>query len=436
LSATAASASALVVFVMQFGITYTLPRFLPTSPYRTELINTTLTIIMVSTIVGSIVFLALPFADKLFALGGGLFCLVFVLGACVQAGEGVFGVVLVADRSSGKVAAANTLPNLIRLAAPAFFVSLGSLGAYLARIIADAFGFVILGIVLARKGHRFRPALSIAATRNLGRFSIGMYIANIVGGLPILLLPIIVLARLGSKQAAYWAIAITISTLLSSLPSVVTQALLPEVSYRPAERRYLMRRSAVLIVALVLPALVVAYIVAPWVLELFGHTYLVNSLVPLHWLIIAGFITMLNYVTGTILIIAKKTLMITVVNAVDAVIVLGMASAWATDVRGVAISWTVGDAANTLLFGLFAILAIRGAGGRLEDLGEERADVPMLAPRISTINDQQQGLQTLLMLAERQRAAALHERHHYNAPQSGRPGTDPAEDRRQDRPGR
>ena len=74
-------------------------------------------------------------------------------------------------------------------------------------------------------------------TREMAKFSSGMYIASLIGGLPQLILPLIVLSRIGATQAAYWSIAISIAAIIYSLPSTVTQALLPEVSLRPTERR-------------------------------------------------------------------------------------------------------------------------------------------------------------------------------------------------------
>jgi O-antigen/teichoic acid export membrane protein len=404
LSATAASASALIVFVMQFGINFSLPRFLPTSQDRTALINTVLTIIIFATLLGAAAYLMLPFAGRLYALGGWLFAVTFLIGACVQAGESAFETILVAERSSSKLARGNAFPNLIKLAAPAIFVFLGALGAYISRVVAFGVGFVVLGIVLARRGHRFRASLNIAALRDLGRFSAGMYIASLIGSLPLMIIPIIILSRFGFKQSAYWSIAITIASLLYQLPGAVSQALLPEVAARPSDRRNLLRRAAALILAMVVPVLVVAYIAAPLALASFGHNYASGSLAILRWLIIAGLITILNYVTGAILFLAKKTLLITMVNIIDAVIVLGMTAIWARDAREVAISWVIGDIANTVLFGVFALLALHQVQGRWEALGDAStgAQASVSESPASAMDLQRRGVEALVMLAEAQ----------------------------------
>jgi O-antigen/teichoic acid export membrane protein len=412
LSATAVSGCSLVTFITQFGVTYSLPRYLPTAKNRTAMINTTLTTVLLSTLLGSIIFLALPFAKSLFALGGLLFGVAFVATCCLQAGQTVVSTVMIADRSADKVATFGMIPNLARVAAPPALSFLGALGAFVARVIADLFGFVTFAVLLARRGHKFRPVIDVAVTKEIAKFSAGMYVANIVGGMPQLLLPLIVFSRVGAGQSAYWSIAISIAAILFSLPSMVTSALLPEVSLRPTERRLLLRRSAYLITAIVVPALIIAFACAPYGLVLFGPSYVAGTLTPLRWLIFAGFITMLNYVTGAILFIAKKSTMITIVNVVDAVIVLGLVMLWATNVTQIAMAWVIGDLGNTVLFGFFAFVALRQVGGRWEDLGGGAASNAAPVPTSLSATSQLRALGMLVTLAEQQNAVDMYKPYH------------------------
>jgi O-antigen/teichoic acid export membrane protein len=429
LSATAYSACGLIVSLALFGINYSVPRYLPTTTRRTELINTLLTAVILATLLGSAIFLALPFARNFFALGGWLFGVVFVVSAGLQGGEAVMQVVIVADRSSGKLLAANTVPSAAKLVAPPAFSSVGALGSYAARVLNDLFGFIIFAVVLIRRGHRFRPTLSVSATRDIRRFSAGMYVASIIGALPQTVLPLIVLSRVGSKGSAYWSVAIAIASFLFLLPSLINQALMPEVSARPTERRHLMRRCAILITVVVVPALIVTYFAAPYVLALFGHTYVAGSLVTLRWLTLAGFLIMLSYLTGAILFLAKKSFVMTVVNIVDAVIIFGLVGLWATNDQQIAIAWLIGEVANTILVSIFAFLALREVGGRWELLGEKQTvSVPAVkdvtaatavtaAGGVSAAS-QQDALHTLVTLAEQQRTADLYKPYQY-------PVTDP-----------
>jgi O-antigen/teichoic acid export membrane protein len=368
-SGTAISACVLVESITQFGLSYSLPRFLPTARNRVTLVNTALTTVLMSTVLISVVFLALPYARGLFVLGGWLFGALFILSACVLAAETILSTVLVADRASDKMAVASVVPNLLRLAAPPALVVLGNLGSFVSRVTSDSLSCAIFATLVARRGHRFRPQLDFTGTREIVRFSGGMYLAGIVGGLPQLLLPLIVFSRVGAQDAAYWGVAMAVATVLFQLPSMISQALLPEVSRRAAERRHLIRRSALLVAAVMLPALVIVFCFVPLGLAIFGRSYVAGSAGPLRWLVIAAFITMLNSVAGAVLLLAKKSVTMTIVNIVNAVVILGMVLLWARNVNEIAISWVVGDVCNTVLFFLSAFLALREVGWRWEDLG-------------------------------------------------------------------
>lgn len=405
LSATAISGAALIETITLLGVTYSVPRYLPTAKNRTAMINTLLTAVILLTVVASGIFLALPYARKFAGLGGWLFIPVFIVTVCIQAGTTVLSSVLVADRASDKLVVFGLIPSGIRVVAPPVLSFLGGLGSYVARVIPDSFGFAMYATVLVRRGHRFRPALDIGVAREMARFSIGMYVANIIGGLPQMLLPLIALARIGATQSAYWSVAMSMSAILYSLPSMVTSALLPEVSLRPDERPQLLRRAALLIAAVVTPALIVAFFAAPIALAAFGQGYTAGTLPVFRWLVAAGFITMLNAVTGAILFIAKKSTLITIVNVIDAVIVLGLVAVWATNAADVAICWMIGDIGNTVLFAGCACYALREVGGRWDKLGGESASAASATGQVpanrttlghvllATMADQQRGVE-------------------------------------------
>lgn len=402
-SATAISSCVLVESITQFGLSYSLPRFLPTASNRATLVNTALTTVLLSTTLVSVIFLTLPYARGLFVLGGWLFAALFILAACVLAAETILSTVLVADRAADKMAAASVVPNLLRLAAPPALAALGNLGSFVSRVTSDSLSCAIFATLVARRGHRFRPQLDFTGTREIVRFSGGMYLAGIVGGLPQLLLPLIVFSRVGATNAAYWGIAMSVATTLFQLPSMITQALLPEVSRGTADRGHLIRRSALLVTAIVLPALVIVFCFASTGLAIFGHSYVTGSAGPLRWLVIAALITMLNSVAGTILLLAKKSLTMSVVNVGNAVVILGMVLLWARNINEIAISWVVGDVFNTLFFFLSAFLALHEVNWRWEDLGGTQVESAVTAlPLSRTVARGLPALDLLMAIAEQQ----------------------------------
>jgi O-antigen/teichoic acid export membrane protein len=371
LSGAALSATGLITTISLLGLNYSLVRFLPVTAHRSAMINTVLTASMLVAAAGATVFLFLPTAHKLFAFGELLFIVTFIVTTVFSAGFNQLENVFVADTSAHLITRANILTNASKIAFPAALLPLGIAGAYVSQSAAFAVGFVSLFIVLGRRGHWLRPSISSAATRELRRFSAGTYVGSLLGSLPLLVLPLIILARFGAVQNAYWYTAMQLAALLYQLPGCVSQALLAEGAHRPTARRELVRRSATVIAAVMVPVLAFAFLTAPIGLAILGHRYSAGSLTPLRWLIVAGFMSSINYVTGTVLYLAKKALVIAVINSIDAIIVLGLTLAWAHNVDQVAVSWVIGEVANVVLFALAAAWSVAQVGGRWEALGGE-----------------------------------------------------------------
>lgn len=374
LAAAAMSAVGLISSTVQFGLNYSLPRFLPTSANRAALINTVLTVTMLAACAGAALFLVLPVSSKLYALGGIFFIPLFIIVTALMAGSAQLQNVLIADRASDKIVGFTVVGSLAKLAAPAIFLFLGIAGAFVAQSAAGLVAVAVLAVVIVRRGHRFRPALDLSATRDLIRFSAGAYLGAQIGSLPFLVLPLIILSRFGANQNAYWYTAMAIASLIYQLPGSVAKALLPETAHRPAERKMLVRRSAVIIASVMVPVLLIAYFAAPLALIILGHRYDVGCLAPLRWLIIGGVMSSINYITGTILYIGKKSFTVTIINAIDAVIVIGLAAVWAHNSTEIAIYWVVGEVFNVLLFAGCAAYALHQVHGRWEALGGDHIE--------------------------------------------------------------
>lgn len=422
LSAAAVSAATLIASITQFGVNLSLPRFLPVSAYRSELINTVVTVTILSSVVGAIIFLVLPVAAKLYALGGVLFAGVFVVCTSLDAAETQLESVLIADRASHNITLASIVTNVVKVGAPVVLVSLGVTGAYISRIVVGTTAFVILAVVLGRRGHRFKPTLSLRATRELHRFSAGAYIGSLLGGLPLMVTPIIILIRFGPSQSAYWFTAVSIASLLYQLPGVVGRVLLAEAAQRASERKHLIYRATKLVAAVMFPVLAVAYIAAPLGLSFFGKNYAAESLTPLRWLIIAGIGSVINSVSSTILYLAKKTFVIALINGIGAVAILGLASAWAHGASDVALCWLAGEVPHTALFIILAAYALHQVGHRWEHLGaDDMQPAPWGAEQRSTPESQQAGLEMLFRLATLQATGPVYGTGQFSAMRSPGP---------------
>ncbi len=361
LATTVLSATNSITTIASLGITFAIVRFLGEARDRRALVNTSTVLIGTATLVVTIVALLVPaFTGKLYALGGATFVVVFLSGTMASAWHGLAETVFIADRGAREVVWVNTIGNAARLTLPFVLLPMGAIAVYLATTGAWVVAGVIFAVLLVRNhGHRFRVQFDRGAVRTIGRFSGGSYLSNIVGSLPITLLPIVILTRLGAAASAFWYIAITIAMLLYSLPSVVSQSLMVEGAHRPSERLRLVRHSAAAIALVMLPAIAVVYVAAPLLLSVFGHEYVTGSVTALRLLVLSAVMVSINYVTGTVLYLAKRVFVITLINVVDAVVVLGLTLTVVDSVTGVAMAWFIGEVFNVVLFAIAAVMAVR-----------------------------------------------------------------------------
>jgi len=174
---------------------------------------------------------------------------------------------------------------------------------------------------------RWRPWLEnpFRTLKPLLWFSGANYAGNILTILPNLLLPLIVLDRLGDSAAAYYFVAFQLAMLLMAAVGSVEQTFLAEGSQSEVDWSDLLRRSRRLLVALFLPACLVLLLVAHWVLLAFGTSYSQHGTACLVLLALATIPVAANNWLQTVLRLAGRLRAIVWSNGVFAVTVCVLA---------------------------------------------------------------------------------------------------------------
>lgn len=371
LGSVAISLSGIAATFSQLGLDYSILRYLPRSDRPEQLVNTTITVGSLVTIGVSGAILAIPSASsRLLALGILGVTTAFVIGNVMNSLQAQLELILVAKQRSRAVWRLNIPANLSKLAFPFAFVWLGALGVYVSQAASITLSVLLMAYALARAGVRYRPSVNLAAAGEMWRFSMGAFVAGLAGSAPLYVLPLIIVARFGSRANAFWFAAMAIAMAIYQLASTISQALLAQASRLPDERRAILARGARLTLLIMLPTLAVGYVAAPWVLALFGHHYSSQGATVLRWLLVSGIAVSMNFVTGAVLYLDKRTGLITSINVVNAVIVLVLSLFAATDLTGVGKAWAVGELSNVVLFGAAAWWLVRRRRGRWELLGE------------------------------------------------------------------
>ena len=136
------------------------------------------------------------------------------------------------------------------------------------------------------------------ALRGVLAYSLTDWTASTARTVVIGVLPLVVLAQLGSSESAYYFLAWTIAYSVYLLSANVGDALLAEASYDEANVDRDTLHSGLLSLAVSLPVVVVAAVLAPYVLRVFGPEYADGATTTVRLLLIAA---LPNIITRTYL---------------------------------------------------------------------------------------------------------------------------------------
>jgi len=276
------SATSLIGYFALFGLNSTLVRFLPTAEDRNRLITAALLLVVgTGAAIGFVYILLTPlfasrlaFVERSPALTAG-----FVLLSSAVAVNLLTDSVFIAQRRADLCALTD---GLIGGSGKIIFgLALAGTGAY-GLFSASTSGFAasaLASVVLVAAVLHWRPSLRrpVETLRPLLRFSGANYVANAFSLLPSLVVPLVVLDRLGPKTAAYYFVAFQMATLLYAAVSAVESAFLAEGSQEGADWRAVRKRSRLLAIVLFIPGGIFLSAASHWVLLAFGVEYSQNG---------------------------------------------------------------------------------------------------------------------------------------------------------------
>ena len=333
IASTLISSMNFIAYFCLLGFNSTFIRFLPHSKKRNEQIDTGLILILLTTIiVASIYVIAAPsFAPKLDLLHQhpifGIAYVILCIGATINL---VTDSVFIAYRAAVyNFFIDGVAGSSIQLLLPIALVSLGAYGIYAAQGIAATCAMV-LSIIFMIKRFQYHPQLKINKTvlSEVLHYSFGNYIASLLNTAPTIILPIIVLDKLGAAPAGYYYLAFMMANVLYSVSYAVAQSLFAEGSTNEEDLKRLVRRAAKFTYALVIPASIGLVVLGPILLSFFGHTYSVHSKDLLYVLSAAGPVMGGVGICSIIMRITKRTKALVATNAIYLIVTCGSGLLW------------------------------------------------------------------------------------------------------------
>lgn len=342
------SATTVIAYLSLLGLNSTFGRYLPTADDKGAVITAGLLgVSLCGAIVGlGYVFLTPVLAPRIdFVAKHPWLTVAFIFLTAAAAVNLLTDSVFVASRRAGITALVDGgIGGIGKVVAALALVGTGAWGLYCASAIGIALSAISSVILIAVALH-FRPSFRnpLTTLRPWLRFSGANYLGNLLYLLPTLIVPLIVLDRLGAAAAAYYYIAFQVASIIFSAALAVEQTFLAEGSRHNVNMRELRRRSGLILTVLCLPACLFLLVAGRWLLLAFGLRYYHNAGTSLILLTLAAGPVAMNNWLLTLLRLSGRLRAIVLSNLVYAATICGCAWIGASHgVPGVAAAWPIG----------------------------------------------------------------------------------------------
>ncbi|MET9108834.1 lipopolysaccharide biosynthesis protein [Streptomyces zhihengii] len=356
----------LLSYFSLFGLSNTLVRHLPTSERPGDETSTAVVTACFGTLLVSGTFvLAVPWlAPQLaFVHSSPLTVVVFLVLAGGAAVNLLTDSVFVAFRSTRYNFAINgVLMGSLKVALPVAFVFAGAMGIFLASGLASAVAAAVSIWVARRKLRlRVRPYFSWRLLRRTIAYSLSNYVACSLNLVPQIVLPLVVLERLGPVPAAVFFIAFQIANLVYCASYAIGDALFAEGSQAKADLRSIARRSGAAMLAVNVPAAAFVMLLAGHILNVFGPEYARGGTTTLLVFALSA-LGVAFYTWADFLLKVTRQLTASVAsNLVAFAVILGITLAKVDEgLVWAAIAWGIGNVASGVVATAALLLSRRG----------------------------------------------------------------------------
>lgn len=356
------SFATLVSSFTTLGLPNTVVRFLPTSSSKGRLFTGSLSLLVVFSVLCSLVSLllvhaALPrlrFVETSFPFS----LLLSLLIVCFSASAFMDGT-LISFREGQYVLKRALLCVGPRCFLPFLLVSMGIAGIVSTYVAVLVIGLTYSILVTTRRlivNESLKPSYS--ELKEHRGFAAGNYFGGVFAVLPSALLPIIVLARLGSHSAAYWFMPMQIAFFVNFFSSSTSQALVAESSQTSDAtlQKAHFRNATIHMYRLLIPAAALLICFGWPILRLYGVEYAANGYYVLVILCVSSAFVGINWLGDTWLNIQRRPRAYFLMNAFNSVIVIGAVYASSSHgLVGVGLGYLLGQCVSALVYlGIFA----------------------------------------------------------------------------------
>lgn len=367
IATTLISAMSLISYTSLLGFNSTFIRTLPKLNQRDNIINTGLILSNGASIIIAIVYVLLVpyFAPRLDVLHDNVwYAIGFILLVAMATTNLLTDSIFIAYRAAKyNLLIDGLIMSITKMLLPFLFVGLGAYGIFAASGAAASLAMISSIIFLVWK-FGYKPRLRIHKTtlKDVMHYSFASYIANLLNIAPTLVIPLVVLDRLGSAAAGYYYLAFMVANLLYTVVYAVSQSLFAEGSYDDNSVHKLLKKSVAIIAGVLIPSSTALLIGAHFLLGIYGTHYSEQASSILRILALSAPAVGLYTISNVLLRIAKQTYSLIAINIVYFAVIAGLSLFWTS--RGltwVGYAWLIGNLTSGSLGLTLIILKRRGA---------------------------------------------------------------------------
>jgi O-antigen/teichoic acid export membrane protein len=328
------NSAAMITFLSICGLDTTIMRFHMSGREPNALVTQSIAIVsVVAAVMAAGYVMLVPFYEPSlgFVRSNILYAVGLVAGSVLGSIAIVTDAVFVATRKTEYNLFVNCLLHgLTRNVVLFLLTGLGAYGIFgstlVAYIIVVAAGLFYMARATA---FRFDFRLRGGITRHQVGYSASGYVASIFTMAPRTILPLIALHSLGNAGAGYYYLTFQMATVIYWLALGAGEALLSEGAFDESQLASLLRRSANLLMALIIPSVLVLWLAGPDLLLLFGHNYVEHGSALVSVLALSALpVTVMTW-GGFLLRLTGQMWSLTLASFACAAVSLGLAGVWA-----------------------------------------------------------------------------------------------------------
>lgn len=295
LAAAVIAAAGLVGILSHFGLGFGLIRYLPSAGANgTNIINFTFTVSALVALTMAAIFMAgldLWSPTLTFVRENSLFLIGFLFFAIVLSVAPLVDQAFVAKRSARYALIKSGISGSAKIIIVIFLAAVfGAFGIFAALGLATLLALIIslfFFLPSAHPGYKPLPRLVIPNWRGMFSYSLANYAADLIGSIPSMLYPLLVVNILGAEMNAYFYIAWMISIFFLTIPLAMSTSLFAEGSHDANIFSANARKSVKLSFTLLVPLVLLALLFGDKVLALFGAGYSENG-TTLLWILVSS----------------------------------------------------------------------------------------------------------------------------------------------------